>query len=69
VAGEDIPASLWAVFTLPEDESEANDLYTDILCRFLPSSGYRRRDALPNLEFFPQDGGEGSIYIPIEEEK
>lgn len=69
VTGEDIPASLWAVFTLPDGEREANDLYTDILCRFLPSSGYRRRVGLPNLEFFPRDGGSGSIYIPIEEEK
>lgn len=68
VTGEDIPASLWAVFALPEGEREVNDLYTDILCRFLPSSGYRRREGLPNLEIFPEDGGEGSIYIPIEEE-
>lgn len=67
--GDDIPPSLWAVFTLPEGETAVNDLYTDILCRFLPSCGYRRAEALPNLEFFPASGEDGNIYIPIEEEK
>ena len=64
--GEDVPAALWAVFDLPESEHAVNDLYTAVLCRFLPSSGYRRAEGLPNLEFFPADGGVASVLIPIE---
>ncbi len=66
-----IPASEWACFKLRGAEDEyVNKRYKEILGEWFASSGYSKREGVPNVEVFPadMDGNdfEWEIWMPIE---
>ncbi len=65
-----IPTSKWAVFTInTTDDQIVNAFYNDIIVQWLQSSGYCRKENLPNIEVYPynmeNDGFNWEIRIPV----
>ncbi len=72
MAVETIPAAVWAVFTItsPTGIDHVPAAYSQILTQWFPTSGYRRDEAVPNLEVFPAGNVEAAdyrweIWIPV----
>ena len=65
-----IPKTQWMSFKVRgADDSKINTVYKNILCNYLPSSGYERNYETPNMEIFPEDmenpDFEWEIKIPV----
>ncbi len=65
-----IPRSQWMSFKVcGAEDDKVNTVYKDILCTYLPSSGYERNYTIPNIEIFPADMEnpefEWEIRIPV----
>ena len=70
----DIPESDWVSFKLyTTDDAYVNKFYNDIITGWLESSGYKKRDDVPNIEIFPSDmsddGFEWKICVAVRSEK
>jgi AraC family transcriptional regulator len=64
-----VPKSKWVMFSCKGfDDKIVNAFYSSVIYNFFESSGYVKKEKLPNLEIFPIDM-EGNfvwdIYVPI----
>ena len=71
---ETVPAATWAVFTVggPTGYPHVPEAYARILTKWFPSSGYRRDEAVPNLEVYPTGdvsapGYTWEVWMPVKE--
>ena len=72
VTVETIPAATWAVFSINSNtgNEQYNAAYTRVLTEWFPASQYKRNEAAPNLDVYP-DGDVNSkdytweIWIPV----
>ena len=71
---ETVPAATWAVFTVggPTGYPHVPEAYARILTQWFPSSGYRRDEAVPNLEVYPAGdvsapGYTWEVWMPVKE--
>ena len=67
---EEIHETLWACFKINTvDDEQVNEIYSKILCEWLPSAKLIKNNAVPVLEVYPfdmsADGFEWEIRIPI----
>lgn len=67
---EEIPETLWACFKLNTvDDGQVNEIYSKLLCEWLPSAKLIKNNAVPVIEVYPfdmsADGFEWEIRIPV----
>ena len=60
-----IPAATWAVFSItgPTGIDYVPAAYTRIMTEWFPASSYKRDEAVPNLEVFPEGNAKSQNYI------
>lgn len=67
---EEISESLWACFKLNTvDDDIVNEIYSKIVCEWLPSANLVKNNSIPIVEIYPfdmsEDGFEWEICVPV----
>ena len=67
---EEIPETCWACFKLNTVEDEiVNEIYSKIICEWLPSANLIKDNTIPIVEVYPfdmsKDGFEWEILVPV----
>lgn len=67
IAGLDvkiIPKSKWVVFSItsPTGGNNVSEAYTRVITEWLPQSGYKRNEVVPNLEVYPPGNASSNKY-------
>ena len=67
---EEIPETCWACFKLNTVEDEiVNEIYSKIICEWLPSANLIKDNSIPIVEVYPfdmsKDGFEWEIRVPV----
>lgn len=60
-----IPQSKWVVFSItsPTGGNNVSEAYTRVITEWLPQSGYKRNETVPNLEVFPPGDASSNNYL------